>query len=120
MNKTCSLGCYRNIEEAIRKLSKRHSQHLSVYGAHGGADNIHRLTGKGSTSSFHHFSTAVACRKVSVRIPGHVSRMGRGYLEDRRPAADCDPYPVMRALVETCLLGATEEDEEEMKETLAS
>ncbi|CAB1436921.1 unnamed protein product [Pleuronectes platessa] len=115
-----SEGGLQHIEEAIRKLSKRHSRHLSVYDAHGGADNIHCLTGQGWTSSFHHFSTAVGSREVSVRIPDHVSRMGCGYFEDRRPFANCDPYPVMRALVETCLLGVTEEDDEEMKEILAS
>ncbi|XP_053275469.1 glutamine synthetase [Pleuronectes platessa] len=115
-----SEGGLQHIEEAIRKLSKCHFRHLSVYDAHGGADNIHRLTGQGCTSTFHHFSTAVASREVSVRIPDHVSRMGCGYFEDRRPAANCDPYPVMRALVETCLLGVTEEDDEEMKEILAS
>ncbi|XP_047198318.1 glutamine synthetase-like [Hippoglossus stenolepis] len=109
-----SEGGLQYIEEAIRNLSKRHSQHLIVYDAHGGLDNKGRLTGKGCTSSFHHFSTAVACRNVSVRIPGHVSRMGCGYLEDRRPAANCDPYLVMRTLVETCLLGATDEDDEEV------
>uniref|UniRef100_UPI003AAB55F8 glutamine synthetase-like n=1 Tax=Centroberyx gerrardi TaxID=166262 RepID=UPI003AAB55F8 len=105
-----SEGGLQHIEEAIRRLSKRHSQHLRVYDPHGGKDNISRLTSQRCTSSFYDFSAATAQRNVSVRIPGHVSRKGRGYLEDRRPAANCDPYAVIRALAETCLLGITGED----------
>uniref|UniRef100_A0A3Q3MYR7 Glutamine synthetase n=1 Tax=Mastacembelus armatus TaxID=205130 RepID=A0A3Q3MYR7_9TELE len=96
-----SKGGLQYIEEAIARLSKRHSQHLRVYDPHGGADNMIRLTNQSTTSSFQSFSTATASRKVSVRIPDHVSRSGCGYLEDRRPAANCDPYSVMRALAET-------------------
>lgn len=71
-----------------------------------------RLTSQLSTSSYNDFSTAIASRSVSVRIPGHVSQMGCGYFEDRRPAANCDPYTVMRALVETCLLETPVEDDD--------
>ncbi|XP_040001607.1 glutamine synthetase-like [Xiphias gladius] len=115
-----SEGGLQYMEEAIRRLSKRHSQHLRVYDPHGGADNMRRLTSNRSTSSFHDFSTDTARRNVSVRIPDHVSREGCGYFEDRRPAANCDPYNVTRALVETCLLGATGEDDDEERETTAS
>uniref|UniRef100_A0A8C4IZ02 Glutamine synthetase n=1 Tax=Dicentrarchus labrax TaxID=13489 RepID=A0A8C4IZ02_DICLA len=108
-----SEGGLQYIEEAIRRLSRRHSQHLRVYDPHGGADNMSRLTSQSSsTSSFHVFSTATSCRNVSVRIPGHVSRRGCGYFEDRRPAANCDPYNVMRTLVETCLLETCEENDD--------
>ncbi|XP_026158920.1 glutamine synthetase-like [Mastacembelus armatus] len=114
-----SKGGLQYIEEAIARLSKRHSQHLRVYDPHGGADNMIRLTNQSTTSSFQSFSTATASRKVSVRIPDHVSRSGCGYFEDRRPAANCDPYCVMRALAETCLLGAAEDDDEGKKTTAA-
>uniref|UniRef100_A0A7N8XWF2 Glutamine synthetase n=1 Tax=Mastacembelus armatus TaxID=205130 RepID=A0A7N8XWF2_9TELE len=110
-----SKGGLQYIEEAIARLSKRHSQHLRVYDPHGGADNMIRLTNQSTTSSFQSFSTATASRKVSVRIPDHVNRSGCGYFEDRRPAANCDPYSVMRALAETCLLGAAEDDDEGKK-----
>ncbi|GLD66955.1 glutamine synthetase-like protein [Lates japonicus] len=105
------------IEEAIRRLSRRHSQHLRVYDPRGGADNMSRLCSQSLTSSYDEFSAAAARRNVSVRIPDHVSRRGCGYFEDRRPAANCDPYSVMRALIETCLLGATGEDDDEEKDT---
>ncbi|KAM4603372.1 glutamine synthetase-like [Polymixia lowei] len=106
-----SEGGRQHIDEAIRRLSRRHSRHLRVYDPHGGRDNVDRLVGGSSTSSFHVFSAAVARRDVSVRIPARVDLKGCGYLEDRRPAANCDPYAVTAALVETCLLGITAEDD---------
>lgn len=45
--------------------------------------------------------SGVANRGSSVRIPRQVAEDGFGYLEDRRPAANCDPYEVTRILVET-------------------
>ncbi|KAM8842719.1 glutamine synthetase-like [Synchiropus picturatus] len=106
-----SEGGLRYIEEAVEKLSKRHHQHLQVYDPHHGRDNMSRLTSHPTTSSFTHFSSAVAERNVSVRIPGLVSRRGCGYLEDRRPASNCDPYSVTSALIETCLLDSLEQEE---------
>ena len=40
-------------------------------------------------------------RGASIRIPLQVFRDGRGYLEDRRPNANADPYVVARLMVET-------------------
>ena len=117
---TTMLGCYRHFKEAIRSLSKLHSRHLRVYDPHGGTDDMGCLTSQPSTSSFHDFSTATACRDVSVCIPDDVSCRGCGYFEDRRPAANCDPYNVMRAVVQTCLLGAPGEDDDEERESKVS
>lgn len=100
----------RHIETAIEKLRLRHAEHIQVYDPHGGRDNQRRLTGLHETSSIHEFSAAVADRGASIRIPRHVAQEMHGYLEDRRPAANCDPYVVIRAIAQTCLL---EEDEEE-------
>ncbi|VDQ13670.1 unnamed protein product, partial [Trichobilharzia regenti] len=46
----------------------------------------------------------VANRGSSVRIPRQVAENGYGYLEDRRPSSNCDPYIVTRMLVETTLI----------------
>jgi hypothetical protein len=43
----------------------------------------------------------VADRGTSVRIPRPVAAQGHGYLEDRRPAANADPYCVAAWLLET-------------------
>jgi glutamine synthetase len=88
------------IDDAIEKLSQKHLEHIAVYGE----DNELRLTGKHETASIATFSSGVANRGASIRIPRHVAAQGFGYLEDRRPASNVDPYRVSAALVETTLL----------------
>jgi len=92
------------IEAAIEKLSKNHATHIEVYDPHGGKDNKRRLTGLHETSSIEDFSAGVANRGCSIRIPREVAAQGYGYLEDRRPSSNCDPYQVTRIIVKsTCL-----------------
>jgi len=94
-------GGMKYIEEAIEKLSKRHDEHIAVYGE----DNDMRLTGRHETGHISTFSSGVANRGASIRIPRHVATQGYGYLEDRRPASNVDPYRVTGAIVETtCVL----------------
>jgi len=93
-------GGIKHIEEAIQKLSLRHQEHIAVYGE----DNELRLTGKHETASITQFSSGVANRGASIRIPRHVAAQGFGYLEDRRPASNVDPYRVTAAIVETTVL----------------
>lgn len=59
-----------------------------------GKDNERRLTGLHETSSIHDFSAGVANRGCSIRIPRNVAEDKKGYLEDRRPSSNCDPYQV--------------------------
>lgn len=92
------------IEKAIDKLSKQHLRHIQAYDPRGGKDNERRLTGKCETSNIHDFSAGVANRNVSIRIPRGVAEEKKGYLEDRRPSSNCDPYSVCDALVRTCVL----------------
>lgn len=92
------------IEKAIEKLSKRHPRHIQAYDPNEGKDNERRLTGRHETSSIHDFSAGVANRGASIRIPRGVAEVGKGYLEDRRPSSNCDPYSVTNALARTCIL----------------
>jgi glutamine synthetase len=85
------------IKTACEKLGKRHKEHIAVYGAH----NEERLTGLHETCSIHEFRYGIGDRGASVRIPASVASRGCGYLEDRRPAANCDPYQVCAAILET-------------------
>ncbi|CAM4666679.1 unnamed protein product [Leuciscus chuanchicus] len=94
----------RHIEKAIEKLSKRHVEHIRVYDPHGGEDNKRRLTGHHETASISDFSAGVANRGASIRIPHRVGQDKCGYFEDRRPAANCDPYAVTCAMARTCML----------------
>lgn len=89
-----------SFDEAIDKLRDKHSEHIDVYGA--GLAN--RLTGEHETCRIDEFRSGVADRGASIRIPRHVAAAGSGYLEDRRPGANADPYVVSAMLVETICL----------------
>ncbi|XP_050389519.1 glutamine synthetase [Patella vulgata] len=92
------------IEEAIEKLSYQHVRHIKAYDPNEGKDNERRLTGLHETSSIHDFSAGVANRGASIRIPRQVAEDGYGYLEDRRPSSNCDPYAVTEVIVRTTVL----------------
>lgn len=92
------------INDAIDKLSKNHARHIIAYDPKQGKDNERRLTGAHETSSIHDFSAGVANRGCSIRIPRQVKVDGKGYLEDRRPSSNCDPYSVTEVIVRTTLL----------------
>lgn len=85
------------IKAACERLKNFHTQHIAVYGA----GNEQRLTGKHETCSIDEFRSGVGDRGASVRIPTRVFKEGGGYLEDRRPAANVDPYQVFTAILET-------------------
>ncbi|XP_068608672.1 glutamine synthetase-like [Brachionichthys hirsutus] len=101
------------INRAIVKLSEKHGEHIRVYDPHDGKDNVRRLTGQHETANINSFTHGVASRRSSIRIPRETSVQKKGYFEDRRPAANCDPYSVIAAIVETCLLDP--EDKEQSK-----
>jgi len=80
------------------KLKKVHKKAIKEYGS----DNDQRLTGKHETQSIKKFSYGISDRGASIRIPIFtVDNDWNGYLEDRRPAANADPYRIMRHIVET-------------------
>ena len=80
-------------------LSRHHIRHIKAYDPHEGKDNERRLTGLHETSSIHDFSAGVANRGCSIRIPRDVAEKRCGYLEDRRPSSNCDPYQVSAYLL---------------------
>ena len=90
----------KEIRDFMGKLENKHAEHIAVYGE----NNDKRLTGLHETSSYTEFSYGVGTRNTSVRIPTLVEKDGCGYLEDRRPAANCDPYQVTAIIFKTCCL----------------
>jgi glutamine synthetase len=97
-----SKGGMKVIEAACEALQKRHYDHIAEYGA----GNTERLTGKHETCSIDQFRYGVSDRGASIRIPLATAQTGMGYLEDRRPAANMDPYRVCRLILETTCLKA--------------
>ncbi|MBI2484378.1 glutamine synthetase beta-grasp domain-containing protein [Candidatus Uhrbacteria bacterium] len=90
------------IKEACEKLSAKRQEHIAVYGA----GNEERLTGKHETCAITDFRYGVSDRGASIRIPIFTAKDGCGYLEDRRPAANCDPYLVCACLIDTVCAGS--------------
>lgn len=82
---------------AAEALGTRADLHIANYG-----DRIEeRLTGLHETNSYKDYRYGVSDRGASVRIPWQVARDQKGYIEDRRPNANMDPYVVTRLIVET-------------------
>jgi glutamine synthetase len=93
----------------FKVLESRANKHLEVYGF----DNEHRLTGKNETQSMDKFSWGISDRGASIRVPLSVSKDWKGYLEDRRPGSNADPYKVMSVICES--LKAVETLDETLK-----
>jgi len=90
-------GGMKAIDAAVEKLSKTHEKHITQYGV----GNEMRLTGLHETCDIGTFRSGVADRGASIRIPRQCAIEGKGYLEDRRPSANVDPYVVAFLLLET-------------------
>jgi glutamine synthetase len=88
------------INDAIERLSKKHKEHMQVYGK----DNDKRMTGKFETASYDIFSDGIANRCASIRRGNDTFKNEKGYFEDRRPSSNCDPYLVTSKLFETTVL----------------
>ncbi|CAD8090682.1 unnamed protein product [Paramecium primaurelia] len=102
--KTRGEGGYKYIvNELIPLLSNTHKEVLKLYGA----NNEKRLTGHHETSSYDQFSWGDGSRGGSIRVPVVTKELGAGYLEDRRPAANIDPYLVSAVIVDVALLNST-------------
>ena len=84
-------------DAAARALGEKHQLHIDNYG-HGFQE---RLTGLHETCPHSEFRYGVSDRGASVRIPWQVKKDGKGYIEDRRPSANCDPYLVTQLITET-------------------
>ncbi|KAJ7548305.1 hypothetical protein O6H91_07G006500 [Diphasiastrum complanatum] len=93
-------GGYEVIKKAIDKMRARHKVHIAAYGK----GNERRLTGKHETADINTFSWGVANRGASIRVGRDTEREGKGYLEDRRPASNMDPYVVTSLIAETTIL----------------
>src|SRR3546814_12083285 len=78
-------------------LGTKVMEHIAVYGN----DIEDRLTGQHETAPYNEYSYGVSNRGASVRIPWQVEVDKKGYIEDRRPNANCDPYEVTQIIVDT-------------------
>jgi len=85
-------------EALMAAFDKYKNEHIAVYGP----DNHLRLTGLHETQSIDKFNYGIANRGASVRVPhSFVNSDYRGYLEDRRPNSQADPYKVAGRILQT-------------------
>jgi len=85
------------IENVCKALGNSHTDTMQYYGE----DNRKRLTGDCETQHYSKFTYGVGDRGASVRIPSQTAIDWSGYLEDRRPAANMDPYDAFSILIES-------------------
>lgn len=79
-------------------FQQNRDEHIAAYGP----DNHLRLTGLHETQSIDKFSWGIADRGASVRVPHAFVNDGyKGYLEDRRPNSQGDPYKIASRILKT-------------------
>ena len=86
------------MKDICEQLKLMHQAHMIVYGS----DNKERLTGKHETQNMEIFSYGVGDRGASIRIPiWTVLNEYKGYLEDRRPSSNGNPYKITNRIIQT-------------------
>lgn len=92
------------IQDALARLEQQHDAHIAIYGH----KLDERLTGKHETCDIKTFRAGASDRGAAIRIPVATATKGYGYLEDRRPGANSDPYLVTAYLLATvCSIALT-------------
>ena len=85
-------------EALMKAFSKNVAAHIAVYGP----DNHLRLTGLHETQAIDKFSYGLSDRGASIRMPVNFIKNGyKGYLEDRRPNSEGDPYQIVSRILKT-------------------
>lgn len=90
---------YDVIAKTIGRLAKTHTEYMIAYGE----GNERRMTGEHETATYDKFTWGIANRSASVRVNTNTYVNKKGYLEDRRPAANADPYTVTSLLLRAAI-----------------
>jgi len=86
------------LEALMKAFENNIRAHIDVYGP----DNHLRLTGLHETQAIDKFSYGLSDRGASVRLPVNFIKNGyKGYLEDRRPNSEADPYQIVSQILKT-------------------
>ena len=85
-------------EKLMEGFKNNMEEHIAVYGP----DNHMRLTGLHETQAIDTFSWGIADRGASIRVPHAFAKNDwKGYLEDRRPNSQGDPYAIAGRILKT-------------------
>jgi glutamine synthetase len=85
-------GGYEYFLAIFNSFASRHEDHIKAYGS----NNHLRLTGGFETQSIDKFSWGISDRGASIRVPQETAKNWKGYVEDRRPGSNADPYKIIR------------------------
>lgn len=92
------VGGEKLMTDICKKFAEAHMEHITAYGH----DNDKRLSGLHETQHINKFSFGISDRGASIRIPLAVAKDNwKGYLEDRRPASNADPYKIAERILKT-------------------
>jgi len=83
-----------------------HAPVMKLYGT----GNDKRMTGAHETAKFDEFTYGIGARGCSVRIGNDAKANGCGYMEDRRPSSNIDPYASVSALADVTINGGKNVD----------
>ena len=87
---------YSQIARLMQVFLENHKSHIDDYGE----GNNKRLTGLHETQHIDAFTWGVGDRGASIRVPEAVrANNWNGYIEDRRPSSNCDPYLVAKNII---------------------
>ena len=88
-------GGYDYFLSIFNSFGSRHQEHIKAYGS----NNDLRLTGDFETQSIDTFSWGVSDRGASIRVPQDTAKEWKGYVEDRRPGSNANPYKIIKEIV---------------------
>lgn len=108
---SCIVAC-QNLGSVVTGIPREHIAEGAVYDTQYfpeeyGADSESRLTGIHETCSYKEFKFGISDRTASIRIPTHVKVNSGGYIEDRRPSANIDPYRAVEYIIKATMDGKT-------------
>jgi glutamine synthetase len=87
-------------DSLMKAFENNIAAHIEVYGP----DNHLRLTGLHETQAIDKFSYGLSDRGASIRLPVNFIKNGyKGYLEDRRPNSEADPYQIVSRILKTIM-----------------
>jgi glutamine synthetase len=88
-------------EEYFNSIFRVFESRIEIHIKNYGSDNVYRLTGKHETQSIDKFSWGISDRGASIRVPKSVGETWKGYLEDRRPSSNANPYCVLNVICQS-------------------
>jgi glutamine synthetase len=106
---------YSSLYSVAALITNMQTNHVNDIKFFGSENNKLRLGGKNETSSYDTFTYGIANRGSSIRIPRTFVKNLKGYIEDRRPGSDMDPYIVTQIITEYVFKEALPEDLEKIK-----